>query len=176
VERLRQPTIHPSDLEQLTESYAKRPGDFSPEQAIGGKITDLEEWAQAIARQQRRETARNWILKGISFFGVVTCAAGGAMDIPNLSIGAGITTAIAIAVDAAWPGSGDRNARLRAVHDLRQLQHTLKLKWEKVRLAHPDPQAIKRIAHALALLDTIQTKREEIGAYLGEATPAVSDD
>ena len=39
---------------------------------------------------------------------------------------------------------------------------------------HPDPASTKRIAHALVLLDAIQTKREEIGKYLGDASPAVS--
>jgi hypothetical protein len=41
-----------------------------------------------------------------------------------------------------------------------------------VRLAHPDPQARERIAHALALLDSVQAKREEIGKYLGNAEPS----
>jgi hypothetical protein len=174
--RPRQPTIHPSDLETLTENYAKRPPDgFSPDKAIFGKIADLEEWAQTISAQERRETFRFWIMKGLSFFAAVASAAGGALFMPRLAVGAGIVTAISIAVDAAWPHSGDRNARRRAVHDLRELQHTLKLKWEKVRLAYPDPLAVKRIAHALALLDSTQAKREEIGGYLGEASPAVSE-
>ena len=81
--------------------------------------------------------------------------------------------AIAIAIDAAWPTTADRKARQRAVHDLRELQHTLKLKWDKVRLAYPDPQTPKRIAHALALLDAVQAKREEIGKYLGNPRPGM---
>lgn len=175
--RPRQPTIHPQDLEALTENYAPRLAreGFSPEQSIQGKIEDLEQWAQAISRQERLETTRFWILKGISFFGAVATTTGGVLGMSRLSIVAGITTAIAIAVDAAWPSAGDRNARRRAVHDLRELEHTIKLKWEKVRLAHPDPSAIKRIAHALALLDSTQAKREEIGRYLGEASPAVRE-
>lgn len=174
--RPRQPTIHPNDLETLTENYAKRPPDgFSPDQAILGKISDLEEWAQAISNGERRETVRFWLMKGLSFFGAVATATGGALALPRLAIAAGVVTAVAIAVDAAWPSTGDRNARRRAVHELRELQHTLKLKWEKVRLAHPDPFAIKRVAHALALLDSAQGKREEIGAYLGEASPAVRE-
>jgi hypothetical protein len=48
----------------------------------------------------------------------------------------------------------------------------LKLRWDKVRLAHPDPGARERIAHALALLDSVQSKREEIGKYLGNAEPS----
>jgi len=173
--RPRQHTISPHDLDQLTESYAARPieNGFSPEKSIQGIIYDLEEWANSIARRSRIETIRSWIFKGLAFFGAVATAAGGALAMPRISIAFGVVTAIFIAVDAAWPASGDRNARRRAIHELRELQHTLNLKWEKVRLAHPDPSAIKRVAHALALLDSAQGKREQIEAYLGEASPTV---
>jgi len=50
----------------------------------------------------------------------------------------------------------------------------LKLRWDKVRLAHPNPLSPKRVAHALVLLDAISAKREEIGKYLGDASPGVS--
>jgi hypothetical protein len=93
---------------------------------------------------------------------------------PKLTIACGALAALAIAVDSAWPSTADRNARRRAIHDLRELQHTLKLKWDKVRLAYPNPYTAKRVAHALALLDATQSKREEIGKYLGDATPGVS--
>src|SRR5690606_36832011 len=118
--------------------YSKRPvsSDFSPEKSIQNIISDLEDWARAILRQHRIDGTRQWVLKGIGFFAAVASAAGGAISMPRLAISAGIVAAIAIAVDAAWPSSGDRNARLRAVHDLRELQHSLNLKWEKVRLAH----------------------------------------
>jgi hypothetical protein len=57
------------------------------------------------------------------------------------------------------------------VHDLRELQNSLKLRWDKVRLAHPDPNAPQRVAHAMAMLDAVQSKREEIGKYLSSADP-----
>ena len=60
----------------------------------------------------------------------------------------------------------------RAVHDLRELQNSVKLRWDKVRLAYPESNAPKRVAHALALLDMIQAKREEIGKYLGTSAPS----
>jgi hypothetical protein len=47
------------------------------------------------------------------------------------------------------------------------------LKWDKVRLAYPDRFSARRIAHALALLDATQSKREEIGKYLGDASPGI---
>jgi hypothetical protein len=95
------------------------------------------------------------------------------MGVPLASIVLGSIAALAVAVDAAWPVSSDRATRRRAIHDLRELEHTLKIKWDKVRLAYPQEHAVKRVANALALLDAAQSKREEIGKYRGEASPSV---
>ncbi len=120
-----------------------------------------------------RELLRFWLFRGLAFIGAVAAASGAVLPLPQLSIAGGAVAALAVAIDAAWPATADRNARRRAIHDLRELQHTLKLKWDKVRLAYPDPNTPKRIAHALALLDATQAKREEISRYLGDATPGV---
>jgi hypothetical protein len=110
----------------------------------------------------------------MAFLSAVAAAAGGAVHIPNLSLAGGMLAALAVAIDAAWPTTTDRMARRRAIRELRELQNALKLKWDKVRLAFPDPNTPKRIAHALALLDGIHAKREEIGKYLGDAAPRVT--
>jgi hypothetical protein len=168
-------TIPPPGLEELEEGYAHRPeGAFAPEQAIDQQIGDLEAWASANIRSERKEVTRFWLFRGLGFLGAVAAAAGGALLMTQAAIAGGAVAALAIAIDSAWPTTADRNARRRAIHDLRELQHTLKLKWDKVRLAYPDPNAAKRIAHALALLDATQAKREEISKYLGDATPGVT--
>jgi len=172
--RARQLTIPPPELEELAEHYAKRPaGAFTPEAAIDEQIADLEAWVRANLAGESRDLVRFWALRGVALLGAVGAAAAGALLIPIGSVACGSVAAIAIAVDAAWPTNADRKARQRAIHDLRELQHTLKLKWDKVRLAYPDPQTPKRIAHALALLDAVQAKREEIGKYLGDPRPEV---
>jgi hypothetical protein len=147
---------------------------FAPEQAIEGQIADLEAWARANIKTQRFDVFRFWILRGMGFLGAVAASASGVLDRPRLAAVFGAFTALAIAVDAAWPSSLDRNALRRATRDLRELQNSLKLKWDKVRLAYPDPSSTKRIGHALVLLDAIQAKREEVGKYLGDPSPAVS--
>jgi hypothetical protein len=173
--RPKQLTIPPPGVEELEEQYAHRPdGAFAPEQAIDEQIADLEAWASSNLRSERRETSRFWFLRGLAFVGSVGAATGGAIQLPQLAIACGAVAAIAVAIDAAWPSTADRSARRRAIHDLRELQHTLKLKWDKVRLAYPNPQTPKRIVHALALLDATQSKREEISKYLGDATPGVT--
>jgi hypothetical protein len=172
--RARQLTIPPPGLEELEEGYAHRPdGAFAPEQAIDEQIASLEAWARANLASEAREVSRFWLFRGLGFLGAVGAAAGSAVPVPYFSPVAGGIAALAIAIDSAWPATADRNARRRAIHDLRELQHTLKLKWDKVRLAYPDPSTPKRIAHALALLDATQSKREEISRYLGDATPGV---
>ncbi len=167
-------TIPPPGLDELEERYANRPeGAFAPEQAIDEQIASLESWAKSNLSSEAREVTRFWLFRGTAFLGAVGAAIAAVEPMPHVSIVAGGLAALAIAIDAAWPSTADRNARRRAVHDLRELQHTLKLKWDKVRLAYPDPNTPKRIAHALALLDATQAKREEISRYLGDATPGV---
>ena len=147
--------------------------DFAPEQALDEQIADLERWATANERAERREARRFWMLKGLAFSGAAGAVAGGTLQIAHAAIWGGAVAALAIAIDAAWPTTTDRSARRRAIRDLRELQHTLKLKWDKVRLAYPTTQSARRIAHALTLLDTAQARREEIGKYLGDASPGL---
>jgi hypothetical protein len=162
-------------MEELEEAYAARPdGACAPEDAIDGQVAELEAWVRSNTHKVHRELMRFWLLRGVAFLGAVTAAAGSAIALPNVSMIAAALVALAVAIDAAWPSSTDRTALRRANRDLRELEHTLKLRWDKVRLAHPDPASTKRIAHALVLLDAIQAKREEIGKFLGDASPAVS--
>jgi hypothetical protein len=148
------------------------PSGFSPERAIDEQIEELERWALANLRRDRGEKARFWTLRGVAFLGAAGAALAVGFSHPHAAIGACTLTALAIAVDSAWPGGAFKNPHQRAVHDLRELQNTIKLRWDKVRLAHGDPMAPQRIAHALALLDAVQAKREEIGKYLGSSEPS----
>ncbi|HVU00748.1 MAG TPA: hypothetical protein VHE30_03320 [Polyangiaceae bacterium] len=145
------------------------PGAFSPDDAIDEQIADLERWALANERRERTENVRFWVLRGGAFAGAALAAIEGFLGYGRA---AGVLAGIAsvfVAVDAAWPGTNPRNPHRRAVHDLRSLQNSVKLKWDKVRLAYPNPTGARRVANALALLDAISTKREDIGRYLGSA-------
>jgi hypothetical protein len=151
------------------------PGAFSPDDAIDQQIADLERWATANERRERIESTRFWILRGTAFVSAVLGAIGAALGYDRAgSVFAGVA-ALFVAIDGAWPGSSQRNPYRRAVYDLRALQNSVKLKWDKVRLAYPNPTGTRRVANALALLDAIQSKREDIGRYLGsaEASPGV---
>jgi hypothetical protein len=149
--------------------------DFVPDQALTDQIDDLERWAEANARADRRESVRFWVLRGTAF---LTAAAAAATAFHTVGAGAAAVlsaiSALAVAVDSAWATRGGRNPYRRAQFEIRELENTVRLRWDKVRLAHQDPLASARTAHALALLDMIQAKRDEIGKYVGSVeAPAV---
>jgi hypothetical protein len=152
-----------------------RPGSFAPETAIDEQIADLEHWAEANLSRDRKDKVRFWVLRGLALSSASATALTAGLGQPKVTITFGVLAALCVAVDSAWPSDSFRNVHRRAVYDLRELQNTLKLRWDKVRLAHPDPSAAPRTAHALALLDQVQNKREEIGKYLGsaEASPGI---
>jgi hypothetical protein len=170
------PSIQPdsgsrSMEEAEIDALARIPAGFAPETAIDDQIEDLERWAAANLRQDRSDKVRFWLLRGITFLGASGAAVAAGLALGKLAVGLGAAAALAIAIDSAWPVAF-RNPSLRAVHDLRELQNMLKLRWDKVRLAHPDPTAPQRVAHAMAMLDAVQAKREEIGKYLVRAEPS----
>ena len=138
---------------EATEGFERVPGTFAPESAIDEQIGELERWALANVARDRQGKLRFWVLRGVAFIGAVGAAVGAGFGYPKVALALSVCSALAVAIDAAWPSGSFRSPHQRAVHDLRELQNTLKLRWDKVRLAHPDPQARERIAHALTLLD-----------------------
>jgi len=168
----------PAHVESVEATEVFRPGSFAPEKAIDEQIHDLERWVQANLTRTRNEELRFWVLRGLAISGALLAALMAKQDSPHVTILASVLAALCVAIDAAWPSDSFRNVHQRAVCDLRELQNTLKLRWDKVCLAHPDSSAPQRTAHALALLDQVQNKREEIGRYLGsaEASPGIQRD
>ncbi len=170
------PSIQPDSGTRTAEevevdALTRLPAGFAPETAIDDQIEDLERWAAVNLRQDRNERIRFWVLRGITFLGASGAAVAAGLVLPRLAAGLGAAAALAIAIDSAWPVAF-RNPAVRAVHELRELQNMLRLRWDKVRLAHPDPTAPQRVAHAMAMLDAVQAKREEIGKYLVRSEPS----
>lgn len=152
------------------DAIVRPPSGFAPEKAIDEQIEDLERWAIINLRQDRNDKIRYWLLRSIAFLGASGAAVAAGLLAHKVALVLAAASALAVAVDSAWPSS-QKSPGLRAVHDLRELQNSLKLRWDKVRLAHPDPNAPQRVAHAMAMLDAVQAKREEIGKYLVSADP-----
>ena len=152
------------------------PGGFNAETAIDAQLAELERWAVANLRRDRQQLVRFWLLKGAAFIGASVAA---------------------VAAVARRYARGDRVCHARcAVHGDRcglalvvvsqrasassaGPSRASEQRQTEVGQGSPGAPRIRprrrRIAHASALLDHIQTKREEIGKYLGgaEANPDV---
>ena len=141
------------------------PVGFSPDKAVSDQLAALEAWAQTNEKDTRTGLTRFWLLKGPAFICAVAASAAQSFDQGRAVIVLGAIAALAIAIDAAWTGPAVQVNR-RAIYDIRNLQNAVKLKWDKVRISHPDAKDPARSAEALAILDTIQGKRDQISRYL----------
>jgi hypothetical protein len=141
------------------------PPGFSPDKAVSDQLAALESWAETNERDRSSAVTRFWLLKGPAFVCAVAASAAQSFDQGRVVIVLGAVAALAIAIDAAWSGPAVQ-VNKRAIHDIRSLQNAVKLKWDKVRISHPDPKDPARSAEALAILDSIQGKRDEISRYL----------
>ncbi|MBN2194305.1 MAG: hypothetical protein JW751_15925 [Polyangiaceae bacterium] len=157
---------------------AESPDGFTPEAAIKTQLENLERWARANEDFERQSALRFWGLHTVALTAAVVASA--AVPLWNQLLIAVLLSGIAglcLVIEAVWSGP-DRlgAAQQRALHELRELEHMVQLRWDAARLAFPNPYHPRRIAHALALLDTIATRREEIGKYLGgsHASPAAA--
>src|SRR6188768_2274652 len=126
----------PAHVESVEATEVFRPGSFAPEKAIDEQIHDLERWVQANLTRTRNEKLRFWVLRGLAISGALLAALMAKQDSPHVTILASVLAALCVAIDAAWPSDSFRNVHQRAVCDLRELQNTLKLRWDKVSPAH----------------------------------------
>jgi len=133
----------------------------SPENAISEQLEALDQWARANRRGARRAVARFCLLKGPAFVCVVAALVAEALAKGEGVIVLTAIAAVAIAIDAAWSGPSSQ-AHKRAIADIKELESTVKVTWDKIRIAHPDPRDPARSTETLAILDSIQNRREAI--------------
>src|SRR6185295_12475045 len=150
------------------------PPGFSPDKAVTEQLTALENWAQSNEKDALSGVTRFWLLKGPAFVCAVAASAAESFGQERAVIVLGAVAALAIAIDAAWSGPAVQVNR-RAIHDIRSLQNAVKLKWDKVRISHPEAKDPARSSEALAILDQIQARREDITRYLAspQSSPPV---
>lgn len=158
--------------DEISSPPVEAPRGFAPEDALDAQIRELEAWAASILRRNHARAVRFWLSRGAAFIAATTAVVAGLLGAEQVLTAAAAVTALGVAVVAAFRVDGSQRPHRRAVRDLRELQNAVKLRWDKVRLSYPDPRSRKRIAHALALLEAIQSKREEIGRYLGSSEPS----
>jgi hypothetical protein len=140
-------------------------GEFSPEKAVIDQLIALDAWATTTEDEAARMTARFWFLKGPAFGCALLASVAQSFGYGRAVILLGALAALAVAIDAAWTGP-THPLLARATRDIRNLENSVKLKWDKVRISHPDAKDPARSEQALAILDGIDAKRDEIGKYL----------
>jgi len=124
-------------------------------------VVELEQWAAANAKDARRDALRFWSLK---IPAVLSSASAGVLALWHLS---GVAAALAAAasacvlIDAVNPGGQLRNAHLRAVHDLRDLEHHVVNEWRIGALKGKSGNHL-----AAEILESAQKARDKIAADL----------
>jgi hypothetical protein len=127
-------------------------------------ISELEDWARLNQSDARHDTIRFWVLKVPA---ILSSASAGILAINHLETAAAILAAIAttcILIDGVNPGGQLRNAHVRAVHDLRTLQHQLVNDWRVGSLRGNNTNSL-----AAELLLKGEKVREEVASALRSA-------
>jgi hypothetical protein len=168
-------TTSPEAASHPVDSYmgliGPQPERFSPEKAVAEQLLALDSWVRRNERDRRLVALRFWLLKLPAFAGAVAASVCEAFGYGRAVIVLGAVAGLAIAVDSALSGPAQTPYQ-RAIQDIRNLQNSVKLKWDKVRILHPDPKEHARLEAALAILDAIQVRRNEIAKYF--ASPQTS--
>ncbi len=146
---------------------------FSPELSLAEQMEDLERWAVATQARIKTEVLRVTLLRVLT----MACLLGALVTVPlgavALSTALAAVALLGMMIEVAWPGlNSGRRMRREAVHALRDLQNTLKLDWDRVRLMHADAADPKRLELALGLLDTVRAQRELIARRLCDVEPS----
>src|SRR5512141_991142 len=128
------------------------PGEatFSPELSLAEQMDELERWAMATQGRLQVETLRVTLIRTLT----LACLLGALVTVPlgavTVAVALGVLAVIGMMLEVAWPGlSSGRSMRKEAVHALRELENTLKIDWDRVRLMVTDPADPKRVEHAL---------------------------
>lgn len=172
------PGIGNAERPSPPERVAASPDGFTAEDAVTHQLENLECWARANEQREREASVRFWGLHAVALVSAVLASASVPLwtNLP-LAIALSGVAALCVVIEAVWSGP-DRlgTAQQRAVHELRELEHVIQLRWDAARLAFPNPYHPRRTAHTLSLLDTVAARREEIGKYLGgsHASPAAA--
>jgi hypothetical protein len=136
-------------------------------------MVELERWAASSLHRVRLEAWRILLIRTLALASVLGAAVVAQRGQGVLGTALAALAALLVILDAAWPGLGSgRAVRQQAVHDLRELQNAMKLQWDRVRLTFGDPSDRRRIRHALALLDALRGRREQIGRRLCDISPS----
>lgn len=130
-------------------------------------LQGIEGWAKANERDARNDTIQFWMFKAPA---ILSSALAGALALGDVKIPAAVLAGVAsacVVIDAVNPRGQLRNAHLRALHDLRNLEHSVVDKWNIASLGGKATReaAAEIMAQAVA-------RREKIAAAVKAAETA----
>jgi hypothetical protein len=149
------------------------PPPVSGDSAIADQLAGLELWAMSNRKGANRTAVQFWLLKAVAGGGAIGASVAASFGWEHGVVALTALVVIAIAVDSA--SSAPPNlAHQRTFADIRHLENAIKLKWDKICMTCPDAQDPVRQSAAIAILDDIQARRDQIRRYMGspEAGPA----
>jgi hypothetical protein len=144
------------------------------EKTIAEHLIALELWVRERHREAKSDSSRFWALNGVAFFGAVGALAAQQNGHVQAVFVCGAVAAAALAFDAARSEPATDGYR-RAIADIRNLEDTVRLSWDKTVIAHPDPADPARSTEARAILDRIKAERDAIRRCLGRLGAAQAD-
>jgi hypothetical protein len=130
-------------------------------------VQKLEVWALQNQADARQDTIRFWALK---LPAILFSAASSILILLKLEVVAAIAAAVAticVLIDGVNPGGMLRNAHLKAVHELRSLQHEVVAQWQVGSLRGEPASEL-----AASILSSGQATWARIGADLRAAETA----
>jgi len=169
------PALSPAVAPVATQEASASPPQLSsvPERTLSDQMDDLERWALNVQRRIRLEQWRAVLVRTCALASVLGAAMTVHYGRSTLAALLAAVCALLIVVETAWPGlSSGRSVRRQVVNDLRELQHGAKLQWERIRLTHADPTGHERVKYAVALLQAVRTRREQIARRLVDIEPS----
>jgi hypothetical protein len=127
-------------------------------------MSELEQWAVLNAHDARNDTIRFWLLK---LPAIVSSAAAGVLAMNHLETVSAVLAALAsgcVLIDAMNPGGQLRNAHMRAVHDLRALEHQVMNDWRIGTLKGKNPNRL-----AAEIIEGAEKIRDRVAGELRAA-------
>ncbi|MBN1609763.1 MAG: hypothetical protein JW940_24235 [Polyangiaceae bacterium] len=144
-----------------------------PERTLSEQMDDLERWALNVQRRIRLEQWRAVLMRTCALASVLGAAVVVHQGRTTLGALLAAVCALLMIAETAWSGlSSGRSVRQQVVNDLRELQHGAKLQWDRIRLTHADPTGRERAKYAVALLQAMRTRREQIARHLIDIEPS----
>ncbi len=125
-------------------------------------VRQLESWALANEKDAKRDTQKFWSFKAPAIVAASISGVLGSLGLhPAIPILIGAVGGICVALDGVLHPGKMRGFHVRALHDLRILEHSIENQWNIASLRHVNSDEL-----AAEILERAEKKSQEIDEYL----------